>query len=563
MDIDPPKPTKRIYYGSLEDVERARIEAGINVGVEEKGKTLDELEEDDNYEYDESAKIAKAEQQAILDEFERKKKARNIAVPTDDKKVRLRLRELGEPITLFGEGPAERRDRLREHLSRLSGEEVEMEKEKEEEEEKEKEKEEKETAEEFYTIGTKNLLDARRYIALYSLKRAQDRLTEQRNQLNIPIPQRKKLRHDLYSDLKKYTIISSQIGEDRPLPYITISPNSQYICTASWSGLLKLFKIPTCENCFTFKGHKERLSGLAWHPQSTLSMSRSSVNLASCSVDGAVHLWSLDSEIPLAKLEGHTARVARVAFHPSGKFLGTTSFDGSWRLFDIDTTEELLLQEGHSREVYSIGFQCDGSLVATGGLDSIGRVWDLRSGRSIMILLGHVNDILSIDWSPNGYQVATGSKDNSIKIWDIRQGKTLTTIPAHTNLVSQVRYWNANLEDSNIDKVNDIYDTAEARDVEMTDANVEAQRKKLEIAEVYLSDEERNRKKYLTGSYLVSSSYDNTIKIWSEGDYKLLRTLPGHENKIMCVDVSQDGKYIVSSSYDRTFKLWGSEDLEY
>ncbi|ORX51041.1 WD40 repeat-like protein [Piromyces finnis] len=562
MDIDPPtKNTKRIYYGSLEDVERARIEAGINVGVEEKGKTLDELEEDDNYEYDESAKIAKAEQQAILDEFERKKKARNIAVPTDDKKVRLRLRELGEPITLFGEGPAERRDRLREHLSRLAGEEIEMEKE--EEEEKEKEKEEKEQEEEFYTIGTKSLLDARRYIALYSLKRSQERLAEQRAQLSIPIPQRKKLRHDLYSDLKKYTILSSQIGEDRPLPYISISPNSQYICTASWNGLVKLFKIPSLENCFTFKGHKEKLSGLAWHPQATLSMSRNSVNLASCSVDGAIHLWSLNSEIPLAKLEGHTARVSRVAFHPSGRFLGSASYDGSWRLFDIDTTEELLLQEGHSREVYSIGFQGDGSLVATGGLDSIGRVWDLRSGRSIMILLGHVNDILSIDWSPNGYQVATGSKDNSIKIWDIRQGKTLTTIPAHTNLVSQVRYWHANLEDSEPEKVNDIYDTAEANDVEMTDASVEAQRKKLEIAEVYLEDDERNCKKYLNGSYLVSSSYDRTIKIWSEGDYKLLRTLPGHERTIMCVDVSQDGRYIASSSYDRTFKLWASEDLQY
>lgn len=554
MDIDPPKnTTKRIYYGSLEDVERARIEAGINVGVEEKGKTLDELEEDDNYEYVESAKMAKAEQQAILDEFERKKKARNIAVPTDDKKVRLRLRELGEPITLFGEGPAERRDRLREHLSRLAGEEVEMEKD--EEEEKEKEEEEKETAEEFYTIGTKSLLDARRYIALYSLGRAHERLAEQRNQLNIPTTQKKKLRHDLYSDLKKYTILSSQIGEDRPLPYISISPNSQYICTASYSGLLKLFKIPSCENCFTFKGHKERLSGIAWHPQATLSMSRSSVNLASCSADGAIHLWSLDSEIPLAGLEGHTARVARVAFHPSGRFLGSASYDGSWRLFDIDTTEELLLQEGHSREVYSIGFQCDGSLVATGGLDSIGRVWDLRSGRSIMILLGHVNDILSIDWSPNGYQVATGSKDNSIKIWDIRKGKTLTTIPAHTNLVSQVRYWNANLEDSDPDKINNLYEAAESKDVEMTDAAIEAVRKKLEIAEVYLDDEERNRKKYLTGSYLVSSSYDRTIKIWSEGDYKLLRTLPGHEGNIMCVDVSQDGKYIASSSYDRTFKL--------
>ena len=42
-------------------------------------------------------------EQAILDELERKKRARSMAVPTDDTKVRLRLRELGEPITLFGE----------------------------------------------------------------------------------------------------------------------------------------------------------------------------------------------------------------------------------------------------------------------------------------------------------------------------------------------------------------------------------------------------------------------------------------------------------------------------
>jgi hypothetical protein len=42
-------------------------------------------------------------EQAILDELERKKRARSMAVPTDDNKVKLRLRELGEPITLFGE----------------------------------------------------------------------------------------------------------------------------------------------------------------------------------------------------------------------------------------------------------------------------------------------------------------------------------------------------------------------------------------------------------------------------------------------------------------------------
>jgi U4/U6 small nuclear ribonucleoprotein PRP4 len=57
-----------------------------------------------NYELSESSKKAREEHQAILDEFERKKRARTLAVPTDDGRVRAKLRELGEPQCLFGEG---------------------------------------------------------------------------------------------------------------------------------------------------------------------------------------------------------------------------------------------------------------------------------------------------------------------------------------------------------------------------------------------------------------------------------------------------------------------------
>lgn len=45
----------------------------------------------------------------LLAELERKKRARKLTnVPTDDRKVRARLRELGEPVTLFGEGVSRR-----------------------------------------------------------------------------------------------------------------------------------------------------------------------------------------------------------------------------------------------------------------------------------------------------------------------------------------------------------------------------------------------------------------------------------------------------------------------
>lgn len=60
------------------------------------------------------------DKQALLEEFERRKKARQINVSTDDEEVKKNLRQLGEPICLFGEGPAERRSRLRDWLSRYS-----------------------------------------------------------------------------------------------------------------------------------------------------------------------------------------------------------------------------------------------------------------------------------------------------------------------------------------------------------------------------------------------------------------------------------------------------------
>lgn len=55
---------------------------------------------------------------ALLEEFEKRRKARQINVSTDDVEVKKNLRHLNEPICLFGEGPAERRRRLKELLSK-------------------------------------------------------------------------------------------------------------------------------------------------------------------------------------------------------------------------------------------------------------------------------------------------------------------------------------------------------------------------------------------------------------------------------------------------------------
>lgn len=55
-------------------------------------------------------------------------------------------------------------------------------------------------------------------------------------------------------------------------------------------------------------------------------------------------VWNAESGECVQTLRGHEGRLARIGFHPDGRYLGTTSFDHTWRLWDVETGEELLLQ---------------------------------------------------------------------------------------------------------------------------------------------------------------------------------------------------------------------------
>lgn len=393
--------------------------------------------------------IAPEKASAILSQFDRKKRAAAIAVPTDDGRVRARLRELGEPITLFGEGPGDRRDRLRYLLYEIeeakegrtgegrsvSGtpgpEDVDM---------ADGEGDKDDDDEEFYTPGIPELLEARREIANYSLPRAKTRIAYQKVETTIPLQRHIKHRRAVKEKLGGFGLFGTQIAGDRPVSITRISPNSEIIAAGNLGGGIKLLTIPNMDEKTLLRGHTDRVGGLSWHPEATLTLDAGSANLASGAGDGTIHLWSVDGrDTPLASLTGHSARVCRIDHHPSGRYLASASFDTTWRLWDIPTQTELLLQEGHSREVYTVAFQNDGALIASGGLDSIGRIWDLRTGRTIMVLDGHIREITGLAWFNDGYRLVSASGDASCKVWDVRMVRCAATVPGHRGLVSDVR----------------------------------------------------------------------------------------------------------------------------
>src|SRR5690606_26497491 len=201
-------------------------------------------------------------------------------------------------------------------------------------------------------------------------------------------------------EVKMFANTASQIGDNRPLFGCCLTPDGKYVLTGAMSGSVKLWDASTCKLVMNYKGHLERVTGVAANPDQN-----SKVAFASGAADNLAKLWTRNDPSPIADLEGHTNRLARIAFHPSGRFLGVTSYDGTWSFWDLSEQEPICLveQEGHSSGVYAIAFQCDGALCATADVGGIIRVWDLRTGRTVMPLTGHVRQILSLDFSPNGF----------------------------------------------------------------------------------------------------------------------------------------------------------------
>ncbi|KAL4347230.1 hypothetical protein GQ457_17G020740 [Hibiscus cannabinus] len=269
------------------------------------------------------------------------------------------LRWLGEPILLFGEREMERRERLRMIMVKLDSEgQLQKLMESYDEEEAAISAKADDIEEEieylFYTKGPKELLDARIDIAKYSTVKATARLERARRKRDDPDEDMDAEIDWALRQAGNLVLDCSENGDDRPLPGCSFSRDGKLLAT--WFASDSLF---------------------------------------SC---GSL----------LKTFEGHLDRLARIAFHPLGKYLGTTSFDKTWRLWDIDSGLELLLQECHQ----------DGSLVASCGLDALACVCDLRTGRSILALEGHVKPVLGVSFSPNGYHLAT----------------------AHSNLISQVKF---------------------------------------------------------------------------------------------------------------------------
>jgi len=202
--------------------------------------------------------------------------------------------------------------------------------------------------------------------------------------------------------------------------------------------------------------------------------------LASFSSSNDIKIWSLKTGECEQLLKGHTKRVPSGVAMSDGR-LASCSDDGNVRVWNCSSglCEEVLnaTDDGRrSRNSVQLNSLCymiqlaDGRLAAA--TDKCIRIWSLESQRE-QILRGHTDTIHCVVELENGWLASTG-RDRSIRIWSLVDGQCVQVLEGRRG--------------------NSVFESGDGHSDTVSHL-------------VWLHDRR-----------LVSSSYDNTIKVWHSPD---------------------------------------------
>lgn len=141
-------------------------------------------------------------------------------------------------------------------------------------------------------------------------------------------------------------------AHDKDINSIDISPNDQYLATASYDKLAKVWDLDSGETIGVLKGHRRGL----WD----IKFSKYDKKIITSSGDKTVKLWSLLNYQIEQTFESHTNSVQKIQFLSRGNQLVSAGADGLIKLWDAKTGECLKTLDNHSNRIWSIDVVNDG-----------------------------------------------------------------------------------------------------------------------------------------------------------------------------------------------------------
>jgi WD40 repeat protein len=216
-----------------------------------------------------------------------------------------------------------------------------------------------------------------------------------------------------------------------------------------------------------------RVECLAFSPDGSLLAAGSGVPSRS----GQLTLWkTADGSLAREFKDAHSDSVMGVSFSRDGRDLASCSADKFMKVFSAADGSLVHVFEGHASHVLGVDFRYDSRMLVTGSADNLFKTWDLVDGEekkidnlqafplevtsvhyvgysdTVLLTIGdgtarEVRDtggtIRELDTAgkcflyaaavtPDGQTAVAGGEDGMLRVWDLREGKLLATFPTPT-----------------------------------------------------------------------------------------------------------------------------------
>ncbi|MBC8170103.1 MAG: hypothetical protein H7X77_00455, partial [Anaerolineae bacterium] len=268
-------------------------------------------------------------------------------------------------------------------------------------------------------------------------------------------------------------------------------------------------------------------------------------------------------------MHDHTGAVLNVAYAPDKLTAASVSADSTVRVWDTITGTQRWSAELPDQVLTSVVYSPDGQFLLTGGTDRVAHLWDIANGDMVRQFgdetTGHTDTVTSVAISPDGIQVLTGSLDRTAILWDFATGEVLKRFddtadaemppggisvvafsPDGTKaLLGMVDETIANVTTDRVDRTVRVWDLVTGEQV----ARIEPKSGFIRAA-TFSPD----------NTMVVVGMWDGgnggTLRTYSAATGEELRRIYSHTDIVSAVAYSPNGKYLLSVSWDGSLRVW-------
>lgn len=287
-------------------------------------------------------------------------------------------------------------------------------------------------------------------------------------------------------------------GHKDSVTCVGFSHDGVYAATADLSGLIKVWKVETKKEIWSFE--VSDVEWLQWHPLAHV--------LIVGTVDGDTWMWKIpDGDCKTFQGHGCTAGVGRIM--PDGKRLCVGYDDGSVKLWDMKSggiIHNITGNDAHKSSIICLDCYNDNNIIITGSTDVTAKIINTNSGKVLSTFdckdknSQEENSVETVGFCKVQNLAATGTLLGSLCIWDVPT-QTVRNVCHHETGIVKLKWDN-------------------------------------------------------TSPLVYTACLDGIVRLWDARNSELISSWSGHLDSILDFNISNDSNILVTASDDNTAKVF-------